>query len=111
MTKVVNDKDLETAIVETKGFLVTYFFQVESIPCAHFLPEFIGLSELLQDRATFVRIEVTENPTPARERGIEHVPTTVIWRDGKELTRYEGPYSREALKGRLLDLMKKASAK
>lgn len=111
MAKLVNDKSLETAIVETKGFLVTYFFQVESIPCAHFLPEFIGLSKLLQDRATFVRIEVTENPTAARERDVECTPTTIVWLDGKELARYEGPYSRDALKGRILDLMKKASAK
>lgn len=111
MVKVVNDKDLETAIVETKGFLVTCFFEVKSIPCAHFLPEFVGLSESLDDRAKFVRIEVTENPTAAREHGVDYVPTTLIWRGGKELARYEGPYSREALKDRLLDLMKKASAK
>jgi thioredoxin-like negative regulator of GroEL len=111
MAKLVNDKGLETAIVETKGFLVTYFFQVESIPCTHYLPEFVGLSELLKDRATFVSIEVTENPTAAREHGVDCVPTTIIWLDGKDLARYEGPYSREALKNRILDLMKKASAK
>lgn len=111
VTKLVNDKDLETAIVETKGFLVTYFSQIGSIPCAHFLPEFVGLSELLQDRATFVRIEVTENPTPASEHGVDCVPTTIVWLDGKELARYEGPYSRGVLKERILDLIQRTARK
>ena len=49
--------------------------------------------------------DVTENPTITDELGVQAVPTLLVFRDGEEIARYEGPYSREALNERLTNLM------
>lgn len=105
MPRTVNDRGLEEAIIEAKGYLVAAFFQAGSDPSRRYEPEFAGLAELLGGRAEFVRIEVAENPTVAEDLGVDAAPSTLVFKDGEEVARYEGPYSKESLKGRIEDLM------
>ncbi len=105
MIKMVNDEGLEEAVLGGDGYLVGAFVQVASIPCGHFLPELKALSEILDGRAKFVMIEVTENPTIADDLGVQAVPTTLVWKGGEEVARYEGPYSKESLNERISELM------
>jgi len=60
---------------------------------------------MLDGKIEFYRIDVTENPTVTDELGVQAVPTLLVFRDGEEIARYEGPYSREALNERLTNLM------
>ena len=60
---------------------------------------------MLDGKIEFFRIDVTENPTITDELGVQAVPTLLVFRDGEEVARYEGPYSREALNERLTNLM------
>lgn len=105
MVRLVNDKDLERVLTESRGYLVICFFDYGSVPCEHFTPEFKATAESLGDKAWFARINVTENPGIVAELGVEAVPTTLMFKDGDEVKRLEGPYSHVALHGRLLEMI------
>lgn len=105
MIRTINDERLEKLLDQSanhKGDLFGIaFMSYASIPCAHFKPELAALPELLKDRITFHILDADENPTICGELDIHAVPMLLIFKDGVEIARYEGPYSKEALKERL----------
>jgi len=105
MVRDLNDQGLEERILESEGLVAVAFLDFCSIPCDHFRPELSAVSDMLDGKIEFFRIDVTENPTITDELGVQAVPTLLVFRDGEEVARYEGPYSREALNERLTNLM------
>jgi thioredoxin 1 len=105
MVKDVNDQRLEERVLETDGLLAVAFLEYDSIPCNHFRPELDAVAEMLEGKVEFCRIYATENPTITLDLGVEAVPTLLIFRDGEEIARYEGPYSREAMNERISALL------
>jgi thioredoxin-like negative regulator of GroEL len=89
------------------GWIAVLFWTYQSIPCRHFKPEFQKFS----DKTTTVfcaMLLVDEHPTILSELGVTVVPTTLLFKDGHEWARYEGPYTAEALSERVSQVMKKA---
>lgn len=105
MVKRLNDWLFEEMLIQEKGVVGVAFMNYASIPCDHFMPELHGLAELMEDRVKFFIVDVVENPTLSEEFGIDAAPTLVMFKDDEEIARYEGPYSKEALKGRLDTLL------
>ena len=105
MVRDLNDQGLEEKVLESDGLVAVGFLDFCSIPCDHFRPELKAVAEMLDGKIDFFRIDVTENPTITDELGVQAVPTLLVFRDGEEVARYEGPYSREALNERLTNLM------
>ena len=105
MVKDLNDQGLEERVLESEGLVAIAFLDYCSIPCDHFRPELEAVSETLEGKIEFCKIDVSENPSITDELGVQAVPTLLVFRDGEEVARYEGPYSREALNERLTNLM------
>jgi thioredoxin 1 len=105
MVKDLNDHGLEERVLESEGLVAVGFLDFCSIPCEHFRPELDAVADKLEGKLEFYRIDVTENPTITEELGVQAVPTLLVFRDGEEIARYEGPYSREALSERIMALM------
>ena len=105
MVRQVTDQGLEERVVETGGLLAVAFLDYESIPCDHFRPELDAAAKELDGRVEFCQIDVSENPSITEELLVEAVPTLLIFRDGDEIVRFEGPYSREALNDRISALI------
>lgn len=101
MVKRISDQDLEDLLIKERGAFAVAFMSYSSIACDHFKPELAGLPEAMQGRIAFYAIDADENPTITGELGVEHTPTLVVFKDYEEVVRYEGPYSKEALKERL----------
>lgn len=101
----VNDHGLEELILETDGHLCVAFLSHTSAPCGHFAPEFAALAAALRDRMASAVLDADENPSITDECRVTAVPTTVLFLGGREVARWEGPYNREALKGRITDAM------
>ncbi len=78
-----------------------------SIPCDHFKPELDAMSLHYKT----YQLDVDENPHITEELGIKAVPTVVVYREGEEIARYEGPYSREALLERIRALIEPKQGK
>src|SRR5262245_12629119 len=105
MVKDLNDQGLEERVLESDGLVAVAFLDYGSIPCDHFRPELDAVSDLLDGRIEFYKLDVSENPSITEDLGVQAVPTLLVFRDGEEVARYEGPYSREALGERLTTLM------
>jgi thioredoxin 1 len=105
MVKDLNDTGLEERVLEADGLLAVAFLDYGSIPCDHFRPELDAISETMDGKVGFYKIDVTENPSITEELGVQAVPTLLVFREGEEIARYEGPYSREALGDRITALL------
>ena len=103
----LNDLALEERILESDRCVAVAFLHYSSAPCDHFRPELQAVSKMLDDKVEFCQIDVTENPTITEELGVQAVPTLLVFREGDEIARYEGPYSQEALFERISTLLAK----
>lgn len=100
MPRLVGDEDLERLALGDKGVVAILFFDYTSQPCRLFRAEWNATAGNFP-QVPFFEINVTENPGIAGELGICAVPTMLVMRNGTELRRFEGPYSREALSERV----------
>jgi thioredoxin-like negative regulator of GroEL len=101
----ISDIELREVIQKDRGYSAILFFDYRSIPCHHFKPEFQMFAEEM--RLIFCgELVCDENPTVTDELGVSAVPTTLLFKGGKELGRWEGPYSHEALKERVVEVIK-----
>ena len=104
----VNDKDaFFEANFSMKRPTVIAFFRYFSIPCDHFEPEYLLTSEALWRRVTFYRCNTEENPSVVDTFKLTETPTTIFFRNGEEVDRWGGPYSREFLTARIKGLLKR----
>jgi thioredoxin 1 len=110
MVRSLNDHGFSEQVLESSGFVGVAFLDHFSIPCDHFRPELEALADRLNEKVRFFQIDASESPSLTDYVEIDAVPTLVLYRDGEEAARYEGPYTREALQERILSLMKGAAA-
>ena len=96
----LNDHGLRH-VLGSGGLRVVAFVEYGPPPCRHFKPEYEVVAKMFEGAIRFYEIDAQENPTVAKARAIESVPTTLVFRDCNEIARYEGPYSREFLRERI----------
>jgi thioredoxin 1 len=103
----VNDTQLEEILLKDSGWVIVALLDRCSIPCEHFWPEYRKFADSLDGKTRVLRMDVSENPTITDQLGVTAVPTTMLFKNGEEEGRYEGPYSNEALSERVAKLMSK----
>ncbi len=103
----VNDTDVEALITERVGITVVAFLRWDVIACDHFKPELQAFADKVSSRITVCWLSQEDHPTLSVEQGIEDksVPVTLVFKNGDEIARFKGPYSREALEDRILALI------
>jgi thioredoxin 1 len=68
------------------------------IPCKMMIPVIESLSEEYEGRAAIVFIDVWKNPGETDKFGIRVIPTQIFYdKDGKEVMRHEGYFSKEEI--------------
>lgn len=68
------------------------------IPCKMMTPVIESLSAEYEGRAGIVFIDVWKNPQEAEKFGIRAIPTQIFYdKDGKEVMRHEGYFSKEEI--------------
>jgi thioredoxin 1 len=103
--RYVNDTQLEEILLKDSGWVIVALLDRCSIPCEHFWPEYKQFANGIAGKTRILRMDVSENPTITDQLGVVAVPTTLIFKNGDEEGRYEGPYSHEALEERVGKLM------
>ncbi len=58
-------------------------------PCRSYAPQFEAASKSLRD-AVFVKVDTEKNQALASELGIRGIPTTIVFKNGKEYRRESG---------------------
>lgn len=108
MVRMLNDHGFSEQVLESQGYVGVAFLDHFSIPCDHFRPELEALADQLTEKVRFFQVDASESPSLVEYVQVEAVPTLILYRDGEEAARYEGPYSREALQERILSVMREA---
>lgn len=81
MVKEIKDSSFEEAI--KSGVVVVDFWASWCGPCKMLGPVIEELSEDLRDKASFLKLNVDENPVTASAFKIASIPTVIVFKDGK----------------------------
>lgn len=65
--------------------------------CKKILSPLEGLSRRLEPRVAFGTCDISENPSAPSRLQVFSVPTVVIFKDGQEVKRFQGPVSEATL--------------
>jgi len=93
--KVLDTKQFESVI--RHGVALVDFNAPWCAPCRAQHPIISELSEKFQGQAAVLEINVDENQQTAMHLGIASIPTLIIFKDGKEVTRFVGLQNEKSL--------------
>lgn len=81
MVKTVDVKEFKSEV--KKGIVVVDFFATWCVPCRMLSSVMDELSNELDGKARFIKIDVDENPELADELDIMSIPTTMVFKNGE----------------------------
>ncbi len=108
MVQWLNDYGFSERVLEGEGYNGVAFLDHFSIPCDHFRPELEALSAQFEGKISFYQVDVVESPSLTEYMAVQATPTLILFQEGREVIRYEGAYSREALQEKIQEAMRTA---
>lgn len=102
MIKYIDEKNFKTEVLDSKNAILVDFFATWCGPCNMLSPV---LENISNTRADFdiAKIDIDKLRDIAIDYGIEVVPTLLIFKDGKEVSRIEGFVSEEEIINKMLE--------
>ena len=73
-----------------EGYVLVDFFATWCGPCKMLAPVFEQAGEEMKNDATFLKVDIDEAMDIARSFGIMSVPTMILFKDGKEVSKKTG---------------------
>ena len=99
----VTDSDFEEKVINSKTPVLVDFWATWCGPCQMAGPILEELSESYKDKIQVVKLDVDSNPQSTGKYGVMSIPTTILFKDGKEIARQVGFSGKQAFE----DVMKK----
>ena len=97
MVKYVTSQELEELIQGDKP-VVCDFWATWCGPCRMLAPVFENVSDKLEDKAVFVKLDVDENEDAAVKYGITSIPNIILFKKGQPAANHLGFIPEETLK-------------
>ena len=77
-------------LLNSKGVVLVEFFATWCPHCQRMMPIVAAVKEKLGDRAKVIQLDIDKNQALADELGVEGVPTFIVYKDDREVTRTSG---------------------
>lgn len=102
-TTTVSDKDFEEKVLKGKTAVLVDFWASWCGPCKMAEPVLEELSDEYSGKVEVAKLNVDENPTNTQKYNVLSIPTTVLFKGGKEVGRQVGFAGKKAFE----DLVKR----
>ena len=99
----ITDKDFDTQVLQNKLPVLVDFWAEWCGPCKMASPVLDELSESYKDKVLIMKLNVDQNPLMSQKFGVMSIPTTILFKNGKELGRTVGFSGKQTFE----ELMKK----
>jgi thioredoxin 1 len=99
----VSDNDFTAKVLQSSNPVLVDFWAPWCGPCKMAAPVLEELSKEYEGKITVMKVNVDDNQQTAQQFGVMSIPTTILFKNGKEVDRHIG----FAGKGPFEELMKK----
>ncbi|MFC1624931.1 thioredoxin [Patescibacteria group bacterium] len=100
----ISDSDFEEKVIKANLPVFVDFFAPWCAPCKMAEPVIEEMAKDHEGKVTFAKINVDENPQSSSKFDVMSIPTTLVFKDGKEVARQTGFSGRQTFE----ELIKKA---
>ena len=95
--KMVSDGNFKTDVLASTQPVLVDFWAEWCGPCRMLAPVIDRVAKANQGKITVGKMNVDENPNTPQQFGIQGIPTLILFKGGREVSRLVGFQSQEAI--------------
>ena len=97
----IDDSNFDQTVLQSAKPVLMDFWATWCKPCLMVAPILDELAEEYDDRITFVKLDVDQNPKTAAKYGIMSIPTLLIFKNGEPVSHMVGVRPKKELQENL----------